>query len=83
VQIPILSGVYADNAGDFRTSYPRNLVPVPKDQGISAGYLRPADGIVQAGTGPGASRGGINWKGQCYRVQGTKLVRIASDGSHV
>lgn len=83
MQIPILSGVFADNAGDFRTSYPRNYIPVPKNQGISEGYLRPADGAIQNGTGPGVSRGGINWRGQCYRVLGTKLVRIAANGSHV
>jgi hypothetical protein len=83
VQLPILSGVYADNASvDFRTSYPRNLIPVLSSQGISAGYLRPADGVVQWGTGPGLSRGGINWKGECFRVMGTKLVRVNSSGGH-
>lgn len=80
MQVPILSGIYTDNLSDFRTSYPRNLVPVPKEQGISQGYLRPADGIVQFGTGPGVDRGGINWRGVCYRVMGTKLVIVASNG---
>lgn len=80
MQIPILNGIYADESVDFRTSYPRNLVPVPKTQGISEGYLRPADGIVQYGLGPGADRGGINWDGQCYRVMGSKFVRVESDG---
>lgn len=81
MQIPVLSGVYSNEASDFRTLYPRNLIPVPKEQGISQGYLRPADGIVQFGTGPGIDRGGINWNGQCYRVMGTLLVRVNSDGS--
>lgn len=81
MQIPILSGVYTDGGPDFRTSYPVNMVPVPKEQGISNGYLRPADGIVQSGTGPGVDRGGINWNGQCYRVMGNNLVRIAESGS--
>lgn len=81
MQIPILNGVYTDSAPDFRTSYPRNLVPVPKAQGISTGYLRPASGIVERGTGPGTGRGGINWNGQIYRVMGTKLVRVAADGT--
>lgn len=81
MQIPILNGIYTDNAGDFRTSYPRNLVPVPKEQGISKGYLRPADGIVQFGAaGPGVDRGGINWNGVCYRVMGSKLVSVDSFG---
>jgi len=81
MQIPILNGIYADASPDFRTSYPKNLVPVPKQTGISAGYLRPADGIVEAGTGPGINRGGINWNGTIYRVMGTKLVSIAADST--
>ena len=80
MQIPILSGNFADSTADFRTSYPVNMVPVPKQQGISNGYLRPADGIVQAGTGPGVDRGGINWNGVLYRVMGTKLVSISASG---
>jgi hypothetical protein len=81
MQIPILSGIYTDNGPDLRTSYPVNLVPVPKNSGVSAGFLRPADGIVANGTGPGIDRGGVNWKGVCYRVMGTKLVSVASDGT--
>ena len=76
MQIPILSGVFTDETPEFRTAYPRNLIPVIKDTGISKGFLRPADGLVSLGTGPGAGRGGINWNGQLYRVMGTKLVRI-------
>jgi hypothetical protein len=81
MQIPILSGIYTDNGPDLRTSYPVNLVPVPKQSGISAGFLRPGDGIVANGTGPGTDRGGINWRGKCYRVMGTKLVEVASNGA--
>jgi hypothetical protein len=81
MQIPILSGIYTDNGPDLRTSYPVNLVPVPKQSGISAGFLRPGDGIVANGTGPGVDRGGINWNGACYRVMGTKLVTVASNGT--
>lgn len=80
MQIPIVQGIYTDNKPDFRTAYPRNLVPVPKSNGISEGYLRPADGIVQLGTGVGVDRGGIEWNGVCYRVMGTKLVSIDSVG---
>lgn len=79
-QISILSGIYTDSAGDFRSSYPVNLIPVPKDEGVSKGYLRPADGIVQQGEGPSVDRGGINWKGTYYRVMGTRLVSISSVG---
>jgi hypothetical protein len=82
MQIPVLNGIYTDEASDFRTSYPRNLVPVPKEQGISHGYLRPADGIVAfSDEGPGLDRGGINWNGVCYRVMGAKLVEIGTDGT--
>jgi len=80
MQIPVLNGVYTDGVADFRTSYPVNMVPVPKENGVSNGYLRPADGLVANGSGPGASRGGINWKGVCYRVMGTKFVSVAADG---
>jgi len=72
MQIPIVNGIYTDEVADFRTSYPKNLIPVPKQQGISTGYLRPADGIVEFGTGPGIDRGGINWNGVYYRVRGSK-----------
>jgi len=81
MQIPILNGIYTDNGPDFRTSYPVNMVPVPKNSGISSGFLRPGDGIVANGTGPGVDRGGINWNGTCYRVMGTKLVRVLDNGT--
>lgn len=80
MQIPVLNGIYTDNSADFRTSYPRNYIPVPKKQGISEGYLRPADGIVQFAELPGSDRGGINWNGTLYRVAGTKLVSYTSNG---
>ena len=81
MQIPILNGIYADATPELRTAYPVNFVPVPKKSGISNGFLRPGDGIVANGTGPGIDRGGINWQGICYRVMGTKLVTVASDGA--
>ena len=82
MQIPILSGVYTDEAADFRIAYPYNLVPVPVDQGISKGYLRPGEGVVPfTGDGPGLDRGGINWNGVCYRVMGTSLVVVKEDGT--
>jgi hypothetical protein len=81
MQIPILSGIFADGSPNFRTSYPKNMIPVPKGTGISEGYLRPGEGIVETGTGPGVNRGGINWNGSIYRVMGTKLVEIAQDNT--
>lgn len=81
MQIPILNGIYTDAVADFRTSYPRNLVPVPKSTGISEGYLQPANGLQADGTGPGADRGAIEWRGIEHRVMGTKLVRIGADAA--
>jgi hypothetical protein len=81
MQIQILNGIYADTTPELRTAYPVNMVPVPKQSGISNGFLRPGDGIVANGTGPGTDRGGINWNGVCYRVMGTKLVTVASNGA--
>lgn len=81
MKLSILSGIYADQSANWRSSYPRNLVPVPKAQGISDGYLRPADGIVSLGSAPGVSRGGILWQGLVYRVLGTKLCTVAAGGA--
>jgi len=77
MQIPIVSGIYTDQGPDLRSSYPVNMMPVPKTQGISTGYLRPADGLVEILTGPGVDRGGILWNGVMYRVMGSKLVSIS------
>ena len=80
-QIPILSGIYTDQAGDLRTAYPVNLVPTPNGSGVSDAYLRPADGIIANGTGPGIDRGAIEWNGVCYRVMGSKLVSVDAGGT--
>lgn len=77
MQIPILSGIYATALPELRRSYPVNMVPVPLESGISSGFLRPADGIVDVLTGPGTDRGGIYWRGTHYRVMGTSLVSIS------
>ena len=81
MQIPILSGVYTDTNSNYRSAYPVNMIPVSMDNGISQGYLKPADGIVQFSTNSGIDRGGINWNGVCYRVMGSKLVSISSSGT--
>lgn len=83
MQIPILDGIYTDNNSDFRTAYPVNLIPVPKGQGISAGYLRPAEGINYVADLPGVDRGGIVWRGEHYRVCGTKFVKISASNQVV
>jgi hypothetical protein len=84
MQIPIISGMYVDGAGDFRASYPVNYIPVIEKQGISNGFSRPSDGIVLFGSvSTGFDRGGINWNGICYRVIGTTLYRVNSDGTTI
>lgn len=83
MQIPILNGTGADSARpDFRTAYPRNMVPVPKAQGISNGYIRPAEGVVELnGATPGPDRGSIVWQSVCYRILGPKLCKVTETGS--
>ncbi len=82
MQIPILSGIFTDTGADFRTSYPVNMIPVPKETGISSGYLRTAEGMVEFANSiysGAADRGGINWNGACYRVIGEWLTRVNED----
>lgn len=81
MQIPILNGIYADGSPDYRTSYPHNLVPVPKQHGLANGYLRPSEGVAAFATGPGPDRGGIVWNGLCLRAMGQHLVCIEKDGT--
>lgn len=81
MQIPILNGIYSDKDSDFRSSYPINLIPVPKQSGISNGYLRPAEGVNQFAKTSGLDRGGINWNDECYRVIDEKFVKVSADGT--
>lgn len=80
MQIPIINGIYTSATSDFRTAYPRNLIPVAKQTGATSGYLRPADGIQLLATGIGRDRGAINWLGICYRVQGSSLITVDAQG---
>lgn len=84
MQIPLLNGTYTDVGAEFRTSYPRNLIPVIKDTGISKLFMRSAEGLTRfdadAPTLTGSDRGAINWKGTCYRVIGTNFVSVDADG---
>jgi len=81
MQVPILSGITAGNDGGFSLSYPVNLEPVPAQNGISNGYMRSAAGVKFWTNGVGLDRGGINWNGILYRVSGTKLIKVAQDGT--
>jgi len=82
MQIPVINGTLTDSAAEFRTSYPVNLVPVPKPQGISQGYLKTADGMIEFARSiysEARDRGAINWNGICYRVIGDWLTRVNED----
>lgn len=79
MQVAILNGVFTDAGADFRSSYPLNLIPVPKETGISHGYLRTADGMIEFANSihsDSFDRGAINWQGICYRVIGDFLCRV-------
>jgi hypothetical protein len=80
--IPLLAGITTDAAADFRSSYPLNLVPVPKETGVSKGYLRTSDGMIEFANSiysDSNDRGAINWDGICYRVIGDWLTRVNAD----
>lgn len=83
-QISILSGITADPGVDLRTSFPINLIPVPTESGVSAGYLRTAEGItpfsVNNPSVTGRGRGSILWNGVLYSVIGSKLCSVSSNG---
>lgn len=79
--VPILSGIVTDLGGDYRDYLPLNLVPVAVSNGISGGYLRPANGIVERGEGSGRARGATVWKDTLYVVQNGDFSSVASDGT--
>lgn len=83
-QIALLNGIYTDVRSDFRSSYPKNMVPVPKETGISKGYLRSADGMAEFANSiysSNSDRGGINWQDVCYRVIDAALTRVNANGT--
>lgn len=86
MQLPLGRGSYTDAGAEWRTSYPRNLIPVVKDIGnLSKMFLRSAEGLtrfdVNAPALTGSDRGAINWQGTCYRVIGTNFVSVSASGS--
>ncbi len=75
-QIPLLSGVYGNEAASFSHAYPKNLEPTAFDTKLSKGYLRSPMGATVLADAPGIDRGAINWNDNCYRVMGSKLIRM-------
>lgn len=80
MQIPIMAGMTARD-GVFAADYPVNLEPRAKVSGLSQGQLITTRGTVPFATGLGIGRGGINWNDSLYRVSGSRLIRVASDGT--
>jgi hypothetical protein len=80
VAVPIIEGVYVDTKGRFRVALPVNYCPVVQAQGISSGYMRPAEGLVATGEGAAPCRGAIVWNGAVYAVMGPRLCRITEAG---
>lgn len=82
--VPITAGIYLGADSSVRIRYPRNMIPIPGQEGVADGHLRPGEGITSFGTGPGADRAGLVWSGTGndvhYRVMGTKLVTVSSAG---
>jgi hypothetical protein len=82
MQIGVLQGTYSDAGADFRSSYPLNLVPVTKETGISKGYLRTAEGMIEFANSiysDSYDRGALVWNDICYRVIGDWLTRVNAD----
>lgn len=83
-QVSILSGITGEAGVDIKASYPINLVPVPRQSGVSAGYLRTAEGISRFDGGnpaiTGRGRASIFWNGVAYWVIGEQLCSIQSTG---
>jgi hypothetical protein len=79
-QIPILSGIYADTTPALRTAYPVNFFAVPKENGISQGFLRPGDGLTEWTATADTCRGQIVWQGVLYAVIGADLCSVSSSG---
>lgn len=80
MQIPIIVGIYCDTDPALRSSMPVNAVPVPKDSGVSQGFLRPSAGITEWASLSGICRGTIVWNGVLYAVNGSNLCSISSAG---
>jgi len=81
VRIPFVTGVQVNSDGEPSLFYPVNLEVTLKDTGNSSEYMRQHDGITHYIDGTGLDRGGINWNGRYFRVTGTDLLEINSDGT--
>lgn len=86
VQIPLVSGIYGGSSANFERSVPVNLDPIaePGDgsgTGVSKGYLRTIPGITTVATTEGLDRGSYVYGDTHYRVIGSVLYSVATDGA--
>ena len=83
-QVSILSGITGESGVDIKASYPINLIPVPRQSGVSAGYLRTAEGVSRFDGGnstiTGRGRASIFWNGTVYWVIGNQLCTLQDNG---
>jgi len=80
VQISIVSGIYSTKGADYRQSYPVNYCPAVLETGLSNSYLRQTPGVKPFVDVMGINRGVIEFNGLDYRVSGSSLVRLYSNG---
>lgn len=81
MQIPILEGIQTTEL-DYESVFPLNLMIVPKDTGVSSGYLNVTDGIVQTQAMTGSPRGAIvnTRDGKHYRVHNASFLEVDAAG---
>lgn len=84
MQIPLIKGDKVSDNVDYRDALPVNMFAVNREILGSAGYLINWYGLTELSTGEGIDRGAI-WVSADdisghYRVSGTSLISIDSDG---
>lgn len=84
-QIPIIKGekIAPGLETDYRDALAVNMYAVERQILGAAGYMLSYPGLTQLGTGQGKDRGAIYNErfGDQYRLSGTSLISVASDGS--
>jgi len=80
MEISIISGIYSDFSPEYRAAYPKNLMPIGLQSGISSSYLKTMKGVEEFVETDGVDRGGIVWDGVHYRVIGDQLCTVDSLG---
>jgi len=84
MQIPLIKGDTVDDNTEYRDSLPTNMFVVPRSVLGAKGYLINWYGLAEFATGQGIDRGAIwvsieDFRGH-YRVSGTSLIKVNSNG---